>query len=665
MGVALNRLAYGMSGHFESFDLSIKGATSELEDTLGSLTAIIDSMADGLLVTSPDGTINLYNPRLLAMFNLQPSDMNGHTCTDVFGKVFVEFMEESLSCSHILSSTEIHLANGHIGKAVATSITKPLPPGATLVKNTEQSECLGKVILVRDITNRMKMEVELIAAREAAEKANIDLEVANRNLKKLDQLKSELLSSVSHELRTPLTSIRGFTQLIQREFERTFAAGESDPKRKRKGERILDNLEIIRSESERLTRLINDVLDLAKIESGRNQWHDTRFPLHEAIQQAVNAARGQFTNKPAVTLQVSLPTPELTVTVDRDRLIQVLINLLNNAAKFTDQGEVRIACVLDKKDWVQIDVIDTGRGFANEDAEIIFNKFQQARQNDILKEKPTGTGLGLSICREIIVHYGGKIWATSELGVGSCFSLTLPVTQGTIIEQKPGVGEQPIMREAGLATGVPDEKPLVLVVDDDAGVVSYLTQFFQEKGFIAKSASNGREALEMAREHHPDLITMDMVMPVLDGRSTIQHLRSDVSLCQIPIIALTAMPGKVDMGSDLSFNKPVDEEALLNGARMLISGHALGTNAKGRVSSCLLLNDPNLPVINVPEINGMTEMIPCHGDELLNLVRGGFQGLVVIPSELFGRLDEEFLKKISALQILIFPNRVSTHENRP
>jgi signal transduction histidine kinase len=168
------------------------------------------------------------------------------------------------------------------------------------------------------------------------------------------------------------------------------------------------------------------VLDLAKIEAGRMEWRDRPLTVAEIIRDAVNAAHGMFEQKPDVALQLDIAEGLPPIFGDADRMQQVLLNLVNNAVKFTDRGSVIVRATLNRDGMIQIDVQDSGIGFAPEDAEAIFDRFQQARQGDTLQDRPKGTGLGLAICREIVTRHGGHIAARSRPGEGSVFSLTLP-----------------------------------------------------------------------------------------------------------------------------------------------------------------------------------------------------------------------------------------------
>ncbi len=290
--------------------------------------------------------------------------------------------------------------------------------------------------ILRDITERKQAQEELaslnrqlehlveIRTRDLEIKAN-ELEFAYERLLELDKLKSSFLASVSHELRTPLTSIMGFGKLIHKDFFKNFSV-KSPQSKARISQRISDNLQIIIQESERLTRLINDVLDLTKIESGKVQWHDRQVKLKECIDKAIASSASLFDAKKDVRLEVRVEPDLPDVFIDPDRITQVLTNLFNNAAKFTEKGVVRCEARVARPGVVQVMVQDTGAGIEEADLDKIFDKFHQASQYDTLQNKPQGTGLGLSISRQIVEKYKGKIWAESELGKGSVFIVELP-----------------------------------------------------------------------------------------------------------------------------------------------------------------------------------------------------------------------------------------------
>jgi len=243
------------------------------------------------------------------------------------------------------------------------------------------------------------------------EATSAELRAANARLTELDRLKDDFVSTVTHELRTPLTSIRAFTEIL-------LDAPEVEIEQRKKF------LGVIAKEAERLTRLINQVLDLAKIESGKADWVETRVDIKEVIRDTL-AAMDQLFREKRIEVDARLPERVSTVVVDLDRMIQVMLNLLSNAVKFCDSANGKIEIVLAESDGhVRVDVTDNGRGIDPRDHEAVFNKFHQV--GDTLTDKPHGSGLGLYISRQIVEHFGGRMWVESRRGSGARFSFTLP-----------------------------------------------------------------------------------------------------------------------------------------------------------------------------------------------------------------------------------------------
>jgi signal transduction histidine kinase len=244
------------------------------------------------------------------------------------------------------------------------------------------------------------------------ERASQELREANARLTELDRMKDEFVSTVSHELRTPLTSIRSFTEILHDNPQLSLA----------ERERFLG---IVIKETERLTRLIGQVLDVSRLESGRVEWHESLIDMREVIEDTV-ASTSQLFRERNVRLERNLPSRVPKVRADLDRIVQVVVNLLSNAVKFIEpeRGRVEIA-VAEDHGFLRVDVRDNGPGISAEHQGIIFDKFRQA--GDPLTGKPQGSGLGLYISRRIIEHSGGRIWVSSRLGDGACFSFTLPL----------------------------------------------------------------------------------------------------------------------------------------------------------------------------------------------------------------------------------------------
>ncbi len=235
----------------------------------------------------------------------------------------------------------------------------------------------------------------------------------------MDEMKTAFLSNVSHELRTPLTSIRGFSELL---------LSYDDPDVRQ------EFLEIINRESERLTRLVNDVLDVTKIESGHMEWRKEELNVAELLRDTARTCLPDLL-KPEIVFTEDLWPDLPAVEGDRDRLQQLVANLLTNAVKFTPRGSITLRATYNSEE-VRVSIVDSGIGIAPQDHDRIFEKFQQV--GPIMTNKPRGTGLGLAICRDIVQHHGGRIWVESSLGTGSTFSFTLPLSHAPLVPHENG-----------------------------------------------------------------------------------------------------------------------------------------------------------------------------------------------------------------------------------
>jgi Na+/proline symporter/nitrogen-specific signal transduction histidine kinase len=303
----------------------------------------------------------------------------------------------------------IHFAEDLLAGAIGASSARAMI--ASVVH--EEPLSMDEVLAILDEASQvLAYSRQLEQKSRELESASAELSAANQRLKELDRLKDDFISTVTHELRTPLTSIRSLSEILQ-----------SDPRLEL--ERRKQFIGIIVKESERLSRLINQVLDLAKLESGVAEWHASELDLKEVIEETVATTR-QLIDDKALQLTLDLPEGLPRVRCDRDRLTQVLINLLANAVKFTEAASGRIHVALARDgNALRVDVRDNGIGIAPAEQASIFEKFHQV--GDTLTGKPQGTGLGLPISRRIIEHFGGRLWVRSAPGAGATFSFTLPL----------------------------------------------------------------------------------------------------------------------------------------------------------------------------------------------------------------------------------------------
>jgi signal transduction histidine kinase len=308
-----------------------------------------------------------------------------------------------------------------------TSAPLALPGQETLMLTlltdvTERNMAVARLkSLNRDLERRVSERTDVLARQRE------ELAEANNRLVELDALKSGFLATVTHDLRTPLTSVLGFAKLVRREFLKEFMPfSDVSEKLRRKGTRLADNLRIIENEGERLTRLVNDFLDLSRIESGRLPWNDREVDPGEALRLAAEAVGGEFEQNERLALVVDVAGPLPALRLDPDRLVQVLVNLLTNAARHTREGVVTLGARRLPSGRLELRVEDTGPGIDEKDRERIFDKFYQARRDDTRPEKARGSGLGLAICKHIVERYDGSIRAEGRSPHGTSFVVELP-----------------------------------------------------------------------------------------------------------------------------------------------------------------------------------------------------------------------------------------------
>lgn len=459
--------------------------------------------------------------------------------------------------------------NGLTGRAIPQSDADLLFTVGNQIATAIENARLYQEIEAHSRTLEQRVEqrtVELALATAEADQARSAAEAAN-------ETKSAFLANVSHELRTPLTSVLGFTKIIQKRiddviFPRVTAA---DTKTQRAMRQVRENLQIIVSEGERLTAMINDVLDLAKIESGKLEWKSELVSVPVVVQRATAATSALFDAK-ELQLVVEVDDTVPLVNGDPDRLIQVVINLLSNAVKFTDRGSV-VCRATSMGNEVVISVLDSGTGIASEDHTKVFEQFKQV--GDTLTDKPKGTGLGLPISKQIVEHHGGRMWLESELGTGSTFSFTLPAAapaRATGARDSSGeLAEQ--VHDVASPQSAPDGNKTILIADDDGGIRSLLRQELEAGGYHVREARDGAEALLAARAEPPDLMVLDVLMPGLNGLEVTSELKGNRQTADIPIILLSVVDDQDSAnraGVDRYFTKPFDAAALIHEVRLLL-----------------------------------------------------------------------------------------------
>jgi PAS domain S-box-containing protein len=431
----------------------------ELSKTTEDLKAVLDNSADMIITTNSQSNIVEFNPA--------GERMLGYKKDEVCGTPVEKFYRHAEERRKILEKLQKQEQIANYETKLWTKNGKLLDISLSLSQlKDKEGNIMGTVGISKDISKQKQLEKKL---RET----NKQLEQKIKEVQKIEQMKSDFLSIVSHELRTPLTSILGFAKMIQRRFTKDIvpSLNTSEIKMAESVDKIQENLKIITSEGERLARLINNVLDLAKIEAGKMEWKVEPSKIEEICMTAMNAVSSLADHK---KLSVKLlPDENLPlVNVDKDRLIQVVTNLFSNAIKFTNTGSV--TCVVKNlQNKLEIRIKDSGIGIKPEDIGKLFEKFKHVGEGDTVSDKPKGTGLGLTICKEIIEALGGKIWVESEYGKGSSFIFTLPA----IIETAPSKSEETSLEYTPITISKFIDKisrkekgHLILIVDDEAHI---------------------------------------------------------------------------------------------------------------------------------------------------------------------------------------------------
>jgi signal transduction histidine kinase/CheY-like chemotaxis protein len=362
------------------------------------------------------------------------------------------------------------------------------------------------------------------------------LEAANRH-------KSEFLASMSHELRTPLNAIIGFSEVL---LERLF--GDLNAKQEEYLQDVLDS-------GRHLLSLINDILDLSKVEAGQMELEVGSFALSEVLENGLTMIR-ERAGRHGIALSVDVDPAIDVIEADERKVKQVVFNLLSNAVKFTpDGGQVGISAGMDDA-GVRITVWDTGIGIAPEHQERIFEEFQQV--GGAYTEKREGTGLGLALAKRFVELHGGHLWVESEVSHGSRFTFTLPVR---VASQPAAVPAQ------STAAGLEYEGPVVLVVEDDPPAAELLRLYLEGAGYHVEIARDGEEGLAKARQLRPNLLTLDLLLPKMDGWDLLVRLKGEPETRQIPVVIVSIMEqqGKgFALGAADYLVKPVSREGLLN-----------------------------------------------------------------------------------------------------
>lgn len=414
-------------------------------------------------------------------------------------------------------------------------------------------------LALADKINMMRAEKE-----QAEKEAQENQELALKSLKQADELKDEFLAITSHEIRTPLYGMIGIAESLRDGVTGTVS------------KKMNEQLSMIIASGNRLTHLVNDILDFSKLKHNSLDVHVKPVNLSGIINVVFTICQPLFRKKP-VKLVNNIADDIPLVIADANRLQQILYNLIGNAIKFTDYGEVSLSATVNTEQ-ITISVTDTGRGISAKQQQIIFNPFQQVDVS--LSRNVGGTGIGLNITKQLVELHGGKIDVISQLGKGSTFNFTLPILNHFEQNEEIATTVDTFMIDDSIPVDIKlqpsGKKAKILVADDEPVNLQVLLNHLTLQGYEVITASNGEEVLTMVHEQSIELLILDIMMPKMSGYEVCSRLRKDYSLMELPILMLTAKNqvrdrvAAFEMGANDYLTKPCDKEELLSRVKTLV-----------------------------------------------------------------------------------------------
>ncbi|HEX6368928.1 MAG TPA: response regulator [Longimicrobium sp.] len=517
-------------------------AEAELEAIETYAQDIVDTVRKPLLILDPALRVRSANRAFYETFHVSQDETENRLIYELGNgqwdiPALRTLLEDIIPAESVFNDFELEHDFPSIGRRVMLLNARKLQAG-------HHGELL--VLGLEDVTERRCAEEDTAKAREAAESAN--------------KTKSLFLANMSHELRTPLNAILGYSEMLLEEAAEMELAASFGA-----------DLEKIGSAGRHLLALINDILDLSKIEAGKMELFLEDFDVAELIAEVASTIRPMVeTNANTLHLQVAPDLGEMHA--DQMKVRQGLYNLLSNAVKFTQDGDVTVTAVrerMDEREWMVFRVADTGIGLGPEQIVRLFQDFTQADTSTT--RRFGGTGLGLALTRRFCQMMGGDVTVHSVEGEGSVFTIKLPAVVSDAppapVDETLPAAESASADDAGVADGpeAPAEAGCVLVIDDDPVQRDLMTRFLGKEGFHVRTAASGREGLRLARQIHPVAITLDVMMPEMDGWSVLRTLKADAALRDIPVVMLT-MVDDPDRGFALGASdyatKPVNRQRL-------------------------------------------------------------------------------------------------------
>jgi PAS domain S-box-containing protein len=525
-----------------------------VEQSEKRLRAVIESINEGMFVLNREGQIEVWNSAAARILD-RPAER-------VLGQVLPKALPE-LAGVRLTAAIKESMKTGSGGQSVDFCLTAGPADGRVFETRLFPFD-RGVTVFFSDVTDRRRAEIDVQRAKEAAEAANRELDATNQQLEKAienanrlalaaqdaNQAKSLFLANMSHELRTPLNAIIGYSEMLEEQAE------------EREQPDLIPDLKKVRSAGKHLLRLINDVLDISKIEAGKMDLFLETFDVPALIHETADTVQ-PLVQRNRNVLAVNCFRDLGTLRADMTKVRQILYNLLSNAAKFTQQGTINLHAlkeISNGREWLRITVSDTGIGMTPEQMGRLFLEFTQADSSTT--RKYGGTGLGLALSKRFCQLMGGDITVESALGRGSTFTVRLP---GEVSYSQPvhvpfrGDDSQPPAEPAG-------SDKTVLVIDDDAAARELVARFLTREGFEVVTAASGLEGLQIAKEIRPKCITLDIMMPGMHGWDALSTFKTDPDLAHIPVVILSIVDNQrlgYALGAADYITKPVERDHLV------------------------------------------------------------------------------------------------------
>jgi PAS domain S-box-containing protein len=527
-------------GHLEEL---VDERTSALNESEARMGAILETASDGVVTMDGEGRVLLWNPVASELFGYDRAEMLGKPLTVVIPERYRQ--RHAAGFGRLAAGGDARLIGSSVELTGLHRDGHEFPIELSLGTWERGGERFFSGI-IRDISERKVAQAELEATNEELDAARELADAAN-------EAKSSFLANMSHELRTPMNAILGYSEMLTEDAEDD---GLDD---------MVADLNKINAAGKHLLSLINDVLDLSKIEAGRMDLFLETFDLHQTLDEVATTAQPLFgTNDNQFVLDVDDQVG--TVHLDLTKVRQSLLNLLSNAAKFTNDGTITLSVRAIERNtvpWIEMAVTDTGIGIPADKLGMVFEEFSQADESTT--RDFGGTGLGLALTRQLCEMMGGGIELRSEVGVGSTFTIALPATAEETALPLPGQSEDESTPDPSIDQTA--HIGSILVIDDDPTARHLLQRILEADGHTVLVASTTEEGLDIARTAQPALITLDLLMPGIDGWSALRALKADEATQDIPVIVVSMMADRktgISLGAIDALSKPIDRDRLLH-----------------------------------------------------------------------------------------------------